>query len=99
MFVYRTFIASVVLLLKHSNLKDVFKVIIDQEYNHKEFLLRSTFLEMWSRFFDKFPEVIFQRIGKSSGTHHIAYDTMRGKFKVDRKLNFEELKKLSLKFM
>lgn len=51
LFVYRTFIASVVLLIKYAKLKNISKIVIDQEYYGQDKILKSIFLEMWSRFF------------------------------------------------
>lgn len=97
LFVYRTFIASVVLLIKYAKLKNISKIIIDLEYFGKDKLLRSMFLEMWSRFFTKIPEVSFERVGKKSKVHHICYFTMKGKYKVNKILEYKEIKRLALK--
>ena len=97
LFVYRTFIAGVVLLLKYAHSENLSRIIIDQEYFGKERLLKSIFLEMWSRYFDKIPEVNFERIGKKSGAHNISYLTMKGKDKPNKVLCFNEIKQLALK--
>ena len=97
LFVYRTFIAGVVLLLKNSHLKNFSTIIIDQEYCGKERMLKSIFLEMWSRYFDEIPEISFERIGKKSNAHNISYLTMKGKYKPDKILSFGEIKQLALK--
>lgn len=97
LFVYRTFIAGVVLLLKYAYLKNLSKIIIDQEYFGKERMLKSMFLEMWSRYFDEIPEVNFERIGKKSNAHNVSYLTMKGKYKSDKTICFNEIKQLVLK--
>ena len=97
LFVYRTFIAGVVLLVKHAQLKNLSKIIIDEEYFGKERMLKSMFLEMWSRHFEKIPEIDFEKIGKKSGAHNISYLTMKGKRKPDRTIGFNEIKRLALK--
>ena len=97
LFVYRTFIAGVVLLLKYAYLRNLSKIIIDKEYFGKEKMLKSMFLEMWGRYFDKIPEINFERIGKKSNAHNISYLTMKGKYKPDKTANFNEIKKLVLK--
>ena len=97
LFVYRTFIATVVLLIKYAKVEDISKIIIDLEYYGLDKLLKSMFLEMWSRFFSEIPEVSFERVGKKSKVHHICYFTMKGKYKVNKVLDYEEIKRLSLK--
>lgn len=97
LFVYRTFIASVVLLLKYAQLGRVSEVIIDQEYFGKDKMLKSMFLEMWSRFFTEIPEISFERVGKKSKVHSICYFTMKGKYKPNVAIRFEELRWLALK--
>lgn len=97
LFVYRTFIASMVLLLKYAQIKNLSQVVIDEEYYGKDKILKSIFLEMWSRFFPKIPEVSFEKIGRKSKVHSICYLTMKGKRKVNRVVGFEGLKRLALK--
>jgi hypothetical protein len=97
LFVYRTFIASVVLLLKYAELNNLIKVTIDKEYFGKEKILKSMFLEMWCRYFDQIPEISFEQIGKKSNAHNISYLTMKGKYKPDKILDFDDIKRLVLK--
>jgi len=97
LFVYRTFIASVVLLIKYAKLKNISKIVIDQEYYGQDRILKSMFLEMGSRFFTETPEISFERVGKKSKVHHICYFTMKGRYKVDKVLKYEEFKSLALK--
>ena len=97
LFVYRTFIASVVLLIKYAKLKNISKIVIDQEYYGQDKMLKSMFLEMWSRFFKDIPEISFEGVGKKSKVHHICYFTMKGKYKINEVLEYEELRSLALK--
>lgn len=97
LFVYRTFIAGVVLALKYAKLNNISKIIIDEEYFGKNNLLKSIFLEMWSRFFTNIPEIIFERITRKSNAHNISYLTMRGKYPPKKTITLYELKRLVLK--
>jgi len=97
LFVYRTFIACVVLMFKHAQLKNLSQVVIDEEYYGKDRMLKSMFLEMWSRFFTEVPEISFEKIGKKSKVHNICYSAMKGKDKVGRVIGFKEIKQLALK--
>ena len=96
LFVYRTFIAGVVLMFKFAKLKNLSQVVIDEEYYGKDRMLKSMFLEMWSRFFKEIPEVSFEKIGKKSKVHNVCYIAMKNA-KADRVVGFEELRRLALK--
>lgn len=97
LFVYRTFIGGAVLLLKYAQIKNLSQIVIDEEYYGKDRVLRSIFLEMWSRYFTKVPEITFDKIGKKSKVHNICYLAMKGKDKIGRVIRFEEIKRLVLK--
>jgi hypothetical protein len=97
LFVRRTFIAGVVLLLRYGKIHRDDEVIIDQEYYGHEKTLKSMFAEMWTRFSDDVPEIDFQRIGKKSRAHEVVYSTMKGIYKPNRVLTFGEIKRLVLK--
>ena len=97
LFVYRTFIAGVVLLLRYAKIDNLAQIVIDQEYFGNERVLTSMFLEMWSRYFEIIPEISFGRIGKKSNAHNISYLTMKGEYKANRILDFTEIEKLALK--
>jgi len=96
LFVYRTFIAGVILVLKYAQLKNLSQVVIDEEYYGKDKMLKSMFLEMWSRYFIDIPEVSFEKIGKKSKVHNVCYSAMK-KNKANRVASLEELKRLALK--
>jgi len=97
LFVYRTFVAAVVLSIKHSGWKNITDVTIDIEYKGNERQLRSIFLEMWSRVEDEVPDISFREIGKRSRAHYACYSVTIGKKEPDKKLTIGELKRLSLK--
>jgi hypothetical protein len=94
LFVYRTFIAAVVLTLQYSTWKNISDVVIDIEYSGHERRLRSIFLEMWARFSDSIPEVSFRLIGRQSPAHDACYEVTIGKRRADKVLNLGELKYL-----
>ncbi|MFH0854014.1 MAG: hypothetical protein V1891_00775 [bacterium] len=96
LFKYRCFIAGVVLMIKYAKIERVSIIVIDKEYYGKEIILKSMFLEMWSRYFSYIPDIIFDNIGKKSNAHIAAYHTMKGKYAFDKKLDFYELSKLCL---
>jgi len=97
LFIYRTFVAGVVLLLKYAGLKNLSKIVIDQEYYGKERLLKSIFFEMWSGYFTKIPEITTERIGRKSKVHSVCYLVMKGECRADRIISYEELRHLALK--
>ena len=71
--------------------------MIDKEYYGKDRMLKSMFLEMWSRFFTEVPEISFEKIGKNSKVHSICYLAMRGSEKVGKIVGLEEIRRLTLK--
>lgn len=97
LFVYRVFAAGAVLLLKHACLNNLAKITIDEEYSGKQKILKSMFLEMWSRYFQATPEISFEKIGRKSNAHHISYLTMKGKLPANKNLSYGEIRKLALK--
>jgi len=97
LFVYRTFIAGVILAFRYAKIKNLFKIVIDEEYYGKDKMLKSMFLEMWSRFFREIPEVSFEKIGKKSKVHNVCYLVMKGRNKADKVIGFEELRRLALR--
>lgn len=97
LFVYRTFIAGVILAFKYAQIRNISKIVIDEEYYGKDKMLKSMFLEMWSRHFTEVPEISFERIGKKSKVHEICYLTMKGKYKPNKVISFDEIRCLVLK--
>lgn len=90
LFIYRTFSAGIVLLLK-DHINEGSAVVIDKEYSGKERLLRSMIYEMFSRFFDFVPQINFDTIGKHSSAHGVAYQVTKGKQKPDRVAHYREI--------
>ncbi len=97
LFVCRTFIAGVVLLLKYAQLKNLSRITIDIEYRGQEKLLKSIFLEMWSRYFEEIPDIEFRGIGRGSRAHNISYLTMKGRCKADKEIALDTIRRLVLK--
>ena len=99
LFIYRTFIAGVVLLLAYSSIKlsknDIIQ--IDIEYSGKELMLTSMFLEMFSRLFSFTPQIQFKNIGKKSLAHQISYMTSTNRKKPNRIITYGEIGRLALK--
>lgn len=97
LFVYRTFVAAVILTVMRSEWKYVSDVIIDVEYRGQDQKLRSIFLEMWSRVSKEVPDISFREIGKRSLAHHVCYDVMKKDREPDAILTYGEIKRLVLK--
>lgn len=97
LFIYRTFMAGVILVFKYAQFKNLSKIVIDEEYYGKDKMLKSMFLEMWSRFFKEIPEISFEKIGRKSKVHEICYLTMKKKYKPNKVIDFEEIKRLTLR--
>ncbi len=97
LFVYRTFIAWTKLAFRYAKIRNISKIVIDEEYYGKDKMLKSMFLEMWSRYFTEVPEISFEKIGKKSKVHEICYLTMKRKYKPNKIINFEEIRRLVLK--
>lgn len=92
-FIYKTFAAGIVLLLK-PHLSKIDRVVIDQEYPGKEKMIRSMIYGILGRFCDKIPEIIFERIGKKSKAHEVAHHVSSKEQKPNRVIKFSEIKKL-----
>lgn len=90
----RTFIAGVVLAIEHAKLTHLSKIIIDIEYPGKDRILKSIFLEMWSRHHNDIPDIRFSLIGKKSKAHEVCYLAMKKRRKVDKILTYGDIKKL-----
>ena len=97
LFILRTFMAGVVLALHYAKVSDSSSVTIDVEYPGQETLLRSMFLEMWSRFSAEIPVLEFSRVGKRSEAHRVSNHTAIGRRQPERELSYEEIRQLALK--
>ncbi len=92
-FIYETFAAGIVLLLKNDiNKYEI--IIIDQEYPGKNKIIKNMIYRMLTRFSNKRPEILFKRIGKKSKAHGTAHHTTSKERKPDRVVKFDEIKKL-----
>lgn len=94
LFVYRTFIAGVVMLIKFARPQKSATITIDTEYFGLEPLLNSIFHEMAQKILQPIPTIIFHQIGKKSEAHRISYLTSTGKLAANRELSYQDLKKL-----
>lgn len=97
LFRYRTFMAGVVLLIRHAEIKEGVSIRLDREYSGREPALTSMFYEMWSRFSEDIPPFEISEIGKSSAAHDVCFQVLRKKRKTDKVLTYGDLKKLALK--
>lgn len=94
LFVYRTFAAGIVLLIKNY-LREIDTLIIDQEYIGREKLIEDMVLEMLKRLRRKQPQIYFRKIGRKSNAHNISYLTMKRKIRPNAVLKLKEFKALS----
>lgn len=94
-FLYRTFAAGVVLLIK-GHLRKIDVLIIDREYAGREKTIENAILEMLKRMRRKQPQIYFKEIGHSARAHNIAYAVMKKKRKPDRTVRLYEVKELAL---
>lgn len=98
LFVYVTFIAGVVLLVNYSEIKNITEIIIDKEYLGYEKFLKEVFCRMYGYHNKKIPIVRFGNIGKKSNAHCISYFSRKGqKYKPNKEIGFDELRKLCFK--
>ncbi|MBI4022175.1 MAG: hypothetical protein HY372_02365 [Candidatus Andersenbacteria bacterium] len=97
LFVFRTFIAGVVLTLQHAPLHGRSSVVIDLEYPGLEKVLYSMFFEMWSRISTDMPVIEFRRVGKRSKAHEVSHKTATGQRTADKTISYEEIRPLALK--
>ncbi len=95
-FALRTFIAGVVLAIEHMKPSHLSDVIIDIEYPGKNRILKSIFLEMWSRGHEAVPDVQFRLIGKQSKAHEACYLVTRKKRVADKILSYGDIKRLAI---
>lgn len=97
-FIYKVFAVLVFLLIK-SDLKVVDNIIIDEEYPGKSSLIKNLLLQEIRRIkpdFDR-ENIIFQRIGKKSRAHFLAYGVAVGKKKADIEVGAREILRMVVK--
>jgi len=92
MFIYRTFAILIFLLIKN-NLKEIDEIIIDKEYPGKSSLIRNFILRETREINPRFSEenIEFQRIGKKSRAHFLAYGVAIEKRVPDIKVGAKEI--------
>ncbi len=93
-FIYWTFAAGIALLLQDC-VKEITEVIIDEEYTDKDRLIREILIDTLQKLdVNKIPEIFFDRIGKKSKAHYIAYGVNLKRIKVGRILSLKVFKEL-----
>jgi hypothetical protein len=97
-FIYKVFAILVFLLIK-SDLKSIDKIVIDEEYPGKNSLIKNFLLQEIRKIKPDFGKenVIFQRIGKKSRAHFLAYGVAIGKKKADIEVGAREILRMVVK--
>lgn len=95
-FIYRTFAAGIVLLIK-DHLRKIDLLNIDREYPGHEKLIEDMILEMLKKLRRKQPQINFRQIGKRAKAHYIAYGTAIQKRKPSKIITLKEIVDLVLK--
>jgi len=90
-FIYKVFAILVFLLIK-SEVKEIDAIIIDEEYPGKNSLIKNFLLQEIRKIKPDFDRgnIIFQKIGKKSRAHFLAYGIAVGKKKPILKLGREK---------
>lgn len=88
----RLFAVGLFLLLK-DHLADLGQIVIDTEYTGRESDIKGMLLELIRFSEPDYPAecITFQRIGKRSSAHNLAWEAHRGKRKPDNTITKEEL--------
>lgn len=97
-FVYRLFAILIFLLIK-KYIKKISQMIIDEEYPGKTGIIKDFLLREIRKIRPDFPKdgILFQRIGKKSKAHYLAYGVAIGKKLADEKVTFKEILKFVVK--
>jgi len=97
-FIYKVFAILVFLLIKN-NLKEIDKIIIDEEYPGKNSLIKNFLLQEIRKIKPGFAKenIIFQKIGKKSRAHFLAYGVAVGKKKADTEVGAREILRMVVK--
>jgi len=92
MIALRMFAAGILLLLE-GQMGSITSLTIDTEYEGKEGEIKGLLLRFIHRWVPEFPKgaITFQRIGKRSPAHRLAWETHRGERQPDRVVTLEEL--------
>lgn len=93
-FIYWTFAAGIALLLLNQ-VNEITEVVIDKEYTNKDRLIRKILINSLQKLeVNKIPEIYFDRIGKKSKAHYIAYGVNLKRIKVGKILSVKVFKEL-----
>ncbi len=95
-FVFRTFAAGVVLLIKNYQ-KQITDVQIDTEYSGHEVVIKDIIMQMLREQNISEPNIYFGRIGKKSMAHHRAYAVALGKLEPEREVGLDDLLEITIK--
>ena len=97
-FIYRLFAVLIFLLIK-SHLAKINQVVIDEEYPGKSSLIKNFLLQEIRKVQPNFlaNSIIFQRIGKKSRAHYLAYGVAIGKKLPDKTITAKEALKFIIK--
>src|SRR3989344_22848 len=88
LFVINTFCVAIFLLFKE-DLNKLPEIVIDEEYSCYEELIEKILREMINQKCD--PNIVFERVGKSSSAHIVAVETFRRRRKADEILTFQRI--------
>jgi|SRR3989338_7266578 len=95
LFIYKTFTAALFILLNTFNIR-ITRVEIDKEYPGQEKLIETMLLKLFKIFeIGSRIQFSFSSVGKSSLAHGTAHQVFSKKLKEDRRISFEELKKIA----
>jgi len=97
-FIYKVFAILVFLLIK-SEVKEIDAIIIDEEYPGKNSLIKNFLLQEIRKIKPDFDRgnIIFQKIGKKSRAHFLAYGIAVGKKKADIEVGAREILRMVVK--
>ncbi|MEW6716790.1 MAG: hypothetical protein AB1345_04710 [Chloroflexota bacterium] len=92
MIALRMFVAGILLLLRRQ-ISNVASVTIDVEYEGKEGEIKGVLLQFILNWVPDFPKgaITFQRIGKKSSAHKLAWETHRSNRKPDHVATLDDL--------
>lgn len=91
-FIFRTFAAGIFILLKYAKLNNK-EIVIDMEYPGRDKQIKIFLETMTSKDAMSF-EFVFQRIGKKSDAHHIAYQTNKKRLQANKIVNLKEIRQI-----
>ncbi len=94
LFVLNTFCVAIFLLVE-KDLKKLSEIVIDEEYSGHERLIEGVLRKMIGEQY--YPNIVFERVGKSSPAHIQAVETFRGKRKANETLTFEKIYRKSFR--